>query len=222
MPSLGEFLTGLEKNETTKDLLEGKSTFGGFDGPPLSTTRQYHAIVSRGEWRTSQAGKQQYAFTFEVLGEDEWTGRKFTEYFSRDGGNRINDEKFARFIGESGIDLKTIDRSSDEAFARSFEGVEYIVATRIWGTDSDRTGLRYLNRYRGQAPLLSIAPPKAQTEKKPLRADIQVNKNTGPEEDQAPDGEESAEGSEPEAPTPSVALPGSGRTSGVNLPPGLR
>lgn len=225
MPSLNEFLTGLEKNDTTKDILEGKTTFGGFDGPPLATNRQYHAVISRAEWRQAQtSGKWQFAFTFEILGDDEWTGRKFTEYYSKDGGNRINDEKFARFIGESGVDLKAVDRSSEEAFAKSFEGAEFIIATRIWGTDGDRTGLRYLNRYHGQEPQLSIAPPKAQSTNKPLRADITVNKERGPEKSEAP--EETTEEVEPEAdesaPTPSVALPGTGHQPGINLPPGLR
>lgn len=228
MQSLDQFLTGLEKNPDTKDILEGKASYGGFDGPPLATTRQYHGVVSRGEWRQSQAGKWQFAFTFEILGDDEWTGRKFTEYYSKDGDNRINDEKFARFIGESGLDLKVVDRSSEEAFAKSFEGVEYILATRIWGTDGDRTGLRYLNRYTGQEPLLSIAPPKPQKDSKNLRADIQVNKERGPgqpEQGSETDGETAeVSGDEQDtAPqTPSVALPGSGRAPGVNLPPGLR
>lgn len=226
MPTLDQFLNGLEKNETTKDILEGKTTFGGFDGPPLPTNREYKAHVSRGEWRQSQSGKWQFAFTFEVDGDDDWTGRKFTEYYSKDGDNRINDEKFARFIGESGLDLKSVDRSSEAAFAQSFEGTEYIIATRIWGTDGDRTGLRYLNRDRGQDPKASITPPKPQTTKT-LRADITVNKERGPgQPEQSVTALKDENGEDPnpqsETQTPSVALPGSGRSPGVNLPPGLR
>lgn len=218
MPSLDQFLTGLETNHA--DTLEGKTSFGGFDGPPLATDRQYHAVISRAEWRQAQtSGKWQFAFTFEILGDpkDEFVGRKFTEYYSKDNGNKINDDKFSRLIAESGIDLKNVDRSSEATFAASFEGTEYIVATRIWGTDLDRTGLRYLNRYRNQEPLGYIAPPKSTAPKNPLRPEINVNKERGPEQ---PETEIEVEPTE--VSTPSVALPGDGRQPTVNLPPGLR
>lgn len=210
MQSLTDFLNDL--GAEFPDEIAGKGGASGFDGPPLPEDRQYRARISRGEWRQAQNGNWSFSFTFEIIEPAEFAGRKFSEYYSKDGSNQIAKEKFAKFIGESGIPFDEIDKSSDEAFAASFEDATFVIATRTWGDQNDRTGIRYLNRDRGQALQEKIAPAKKRgSTSKPLRADISVNKDKGPTEE-----------STPVAPRPPVTLPGGNRPSGVTLPPGLQ
>lgn len=214
------------------DELEGKSNFGGFDGPPLDTTRQYRAEVTRGEWRQSQAGKWSFSFTFEIIEDpkDEFVGRKFSEYYQIDkGAHAAAKQSFARFIGESGLKVADLDQSSNEAFASEFEGCRYVIATRVWGEDGDNTGIRYLNRDRGQELKMNIKPPVVKGGNKNLKPEINVNKERGPfpetqtdEPAEAPTDQETAPLSEIVETKPEVTLPGSGtRPAGINLPPGL-
>jgi hypothetical protein len=224
MKSISDFLKGLA--EEFPDQIAGKSQFGGFDGPPLPEDQQYRATISRGEWRQSQgSGKYSYAVTFEIQEPSEHAGRKFTEYYSADeSAHRVSREKFSKLIGESGLNLAEVDQSSEETFAAAFEGTSYVIATRTWGEENDRTGLRYLNRDRGQE-LKKIAPAKGQEAAKPLRADISVNKNVGPFSAEQPETDEQGEEEEVVAAEPTqapITLPGGTRPSGVSLPPGLR
>lgn len=209
------------------DEIEGKNTNAGFDGPPLPSTRQYRAMVSRAEWRQSQAGKWSYSITFEITEDPkgEFVGRKFSDYYSLDASaGEVGRSKFARLIGESGIDLATADTSSEATFAKEFEGKKFVIATRIWGDEMDRNGIRYLNKDRGQKLLDNITPApaelRAQTANK-LKADIQIRKG---EQVETETETETGEGTETEAPAQEqVRLPGSNQApGGVRLPPGLR
>lgn len=218
MQALGNLLGDLATEFPAE--IEGKNPNSGFDGPPLPSTRQYRAVVSRAEWRQAQSsGKYSYSITFEVTEPSEFAGKKFSEYYSLDAASgSIGREKFARLIGESGIDLKTADTSSEASFAKEFEGKTFVIATRIWGDAMDRNGIRYLNRDRGQALQTDIKPlasELAALEKNKLKADIQINKEEAHTETQA--AEESPQVEIPQTPN----LPGSGRPP-VNLPPGLR
>lgn len=220
MRNINEFLKEVQKE--FPDELAGKaSNGGGFDGPPLPEDRQYRATITRAEWRQATgSGKYSYAITFEVTEPAEWAGRKFSEYYSIDSGNRIAAEKFSKLIGESGINVAEADTSSNEAFAKSFEGAEFVVATRTWGEDDDKTGLRYLNRDRGQALKDKIDPPKKKKVGSSLVADIQIKKDQAPGPFDGGTAEAEEEATAPaQAP---VSLPGGARPSGVNLPPGLR
>jgi hypothetical protein len=232
MRSITDFISNdVAKDSALQDAVSGRASAGGFDGPPLPISRQYRATIVRGEWHQSQAGKYSFAFTFEVTEDiyDEFVGRKFTEYYSIDeSANQVAKEKFARLLGESAIphDQFTGDNEQD---AHLFEGTEYVIATRVWGEEDDRTGIRYLNRDRGQKLLDNIPPPKsAKGTKKPLRPDISVNKNRGPQQEEAeeepfPEGEpDSAESEETVQQQRPINLPGgNSRPGGVNLPPGL-
>lgn len=222
-----------EIGEQFPDELEGKSTFGGFDGPPLDPTRQYRAEIARGEWRQSRAGNWQFAFTFEVIEDlkDEFVGRKFTEYFTIDKGAKDGAKQaFARFIGESGLNVADLDQSSNENFAKEFEGCRYVIATRVWGEEQDQTGIRYLNRDRGQELKDNVKPPVNRGpggSSKPLNPEINVNKDRGPFPEAPTEAEEApAQDNDLAAATSTeqkVNLPGSGtRPVGVNLPPGLQ
>lgn len=215
MRSITDFLK--EVKQDYPDALAGKSSAGGFDGPPLPDDREYRATVVRGEWRQAQSGNYSFAFTFEITFPEEFAGRKFSEYYSIDKGNAIAAEKFSRFIGESGVDLADVDQSNNESFAAAFEGSSFIIATRIWGQDADRTGIRYLNRDRGQEPKASIQPPKKKAgAAKSLTADIQL-----PKRGEEPFPEERAAETEVAVNQPTVTLPGSGVRPPVSLPPGL-
>lgn len=227
MRSITDFLnTDVAGDEALQDAVSGKASAGGFDGPPLAVTRQYRATITRGEWRQAQnSGKFSFAFTFEITEDihDEFVGRKFSEYYSIDkDAHKVGKEKFARLLGESGINAADFT-GDNEKDAKLFEGTEYVIATRIWGEDGDRTGLRYLNRDRGQALLDNIPAPKQQGgAKAPLRADISVNKQKGPAEEEPFPAEEAQEEAPVEAEKPKVNLPGASRPQGVNLPPGLQ
>lgn len=216
------------------DAIEGKNPNSGFDGPPVPSTRQYRAVVSRAEWRQAQSsGKYSYSITFEITEPAEYAGKKFSEYYSMDASaGTVGREKFARLIGESGIDLKTADTSSEDAFAQEFVGKKFVLATRIWGDEMDRNGLRYLNKDRGQKLLDNIKPAASELaaqQKAKLKAEIQVNKaeESTPEEESVPE-DTSAEEREaaheqtiPQQAPPSLPGSGSARPP-VNLPPGLR
>jgi hypothetical protein len=210
--------------------IEGKNANSGFDGPPLPSTRQYRATISRAEWRQAQSsGKWSYSITFEITEDPkgEFVGRKFSDYYNLDASaGEVGRSKFARLIGESGIDLKTADTSSEATFAKEFEGKNFVIATRIWGDAMDRNGIRYLNRDRGQKLLDNITPAPAELRARQgtsggLKADIQIPKQG--ETDTAvsePTGEE-AESGQPVQET--VRLPGTNTApGGVRLPPGLR
>lgn len=220
MQALGNVLGDLATE--FPEAIEGKNPNSGFDGPPVPSTRQYRAEITRGEWRQSQGGKWSYSITFEITEPSEYAGKKFSEYYSIDASaGTIGREKFARLIGESGIDLKTADTSSEAAFAKEFEGKKFVIATRIWGDQKDRNGIRYLNKDRGQALRTDIKPLASELADNigKLKADIVVNKN-----EETPAGESDAEA---EVQTPAeevqqpVTLPGGNRPL-VNLPPGLR
>jgi hypothetical protein len=206
MKHLGDLLGDL--GQQFPDALAGKNSASGFDGLPLPETRQYRATLTRGEWRQNNSGKWQFSFTFEVTAPEEYAGRKFSEYY--DAGKDAHPasrEKLARLIGESGVPQDEIDQTDEGTFANSFVGAQYIIATRTWGTDNDRTGIRYLNRDRGQVLLDKIEPKKDKKTAAPLKADITVPKQeeTDPAEN---------------IPAPAITLPkGPG---GPNLPPGLR
>lgn len=216
MRSITDFLNSdVAGDAELQDAIAGKSSAGGFDGPPLAVTRQYRATIVRGEWRQANSGKYNFSFTFEITEdpENEFVGRKFSETYSIDkDAHKVSKEKFARLLGESGIQASDFT-GDNEKDAKLFEGTEYVIATRVWGEEGDRTGLRYLNRDRGQQLLTNIPAPKSQGgTKAPLTADISVNKEKGPQENVA---------EEPAQPATPVSLPGAGRSSGVNLPPGL-
>ena len=228
MDSIFTFLDGAK--EEFKDALAGKRTGGGFDGPPLPQNLQYRGQISRGEWRQAQtSGKWSFSMTFEVLEPEEFAGRKFTEYYSIGSDtNNIGREKLATLIGASGVDANSFDRTGDvekdnAAFAKLFEGTQYVVAVRTWGDDMDRTGLRYLNKDYGQTLLTNVEPPKPKggnlPNKKgggPLKADISIPKGDDQTEEQ-PD----TPNTEPDE-QPQVTFPGGKSPSGVTLPPGLR
>jgi hypothetical protein len=230
MRSVADFI-----GEATKDFsdeMEGKSPMGGFDGPPLDTTRQYRVQVARAEWRQAQgSGKWSFAITFEVIEDlqDEFVGRKFSEYYNIDqGAHEAAKRAFSRFLGESGLDIRDLDQSDNEAFISNFEGVQYVIAPRTWGEDDDRTGVRYLNRDRGQPLLDNIKPPQGRGggSAKPLKAEISVNKEKGPfdpmqEASQPPQEEPEQLPIKEVAATSPVQLPGAGTSAPVNLPPGL-
>jgi hypothetical protein len=222
MRAVSDFLG--EAEEKFPDELAGRSSAGGFDGPPLAQDREYRIQVSRAEHRKSNSGKWQFAVTFEVINDpgDEFVGRKFSEYFSIDkDAHEAARQSFARFLGASGLNVAELDQSSNEAFIAEFEGLTFICATRTWGTEDDRTGVRYLNQDRGQDPRPSIAPPKSKTGAKPLKADIMVNKNKGPAEPGPAAVATDSETEEAPPASPPVTLPGSGVRAPVNLPPGL-
>lgn len=234
MQNLGNILGDLATE--FPDAIEGKNPNSGFDGPPVPSTRQYRAVISRAEWRQAQSsGKYSYSITFEITEPAEYAGKKFTEYYSLDASaGTVGREKFARLIGESGINVKEADTSSEETFAQEFVGKEFVIATRIWGTDMDRNGLRYLNKDRGQKLLDKITPAPSELQAMAahkLKADIQVNKQPEVEQQQIPEtvAEEQAEAREEhqaagtEVPASTPRLPGgSARPGNVNLPPGLR
>lgn len=218
MRGIGEFISDAEKE--FPDELEGRQTMGGFDGPPLAMTRQYRARVARGEWRQANtSGKWSFSITFEIVEDPhgEFVGRKFSEYYSIDkGAHEAARRAFSRFLGESGLDIPSISNQENEDFIKNFEDITYVVATRTWGDDGDNTGIRYLNRDRGQKLQENIKPPKAPgSVSKPLRADINIKKEEEPFPETAPLEEAAA--------APQVSLPGTGssRPPGVNLPPGL-
>lgn len=212
------------------DEIEGKNTAAGFDGPPLPSTRQYRAVVSRAEWRqATTSGKWSYSITFEITEDPkgEFVGRKFSEYYSLDASaGEVGRSKFARLIGESGIDVKTANTSSEAEFAKEFEGKKFVIATRIWGDAMDRNGIRYLNKDRGQKLLDNITPAPAELRAKSdgkLKADIQVGKREEAH-GEIPAGETDEETPEEvQVPTEQVRLPGgNSQPGGVRLPPGLR
>lgn len=219
MVDIGTFL-GTASGEFP-DELAGKTGGGGFDGPPLNAKHEYRCVVDRAEWRKSQAGKWSYAITFRVIedpdSDDEFLGRKFTEYYSiGKDTNRVGLEKFSKFIGQSGLDLAGLDQSDNQSFIDSFVDVEYVVAVRTWGSESDRTGVRWLNRNNGQALRTEVAAPKPKDgTQKPLDAEISVDKVKGPA-DETP-----TQAAEPEPQAPPVTLPTGNASSGISLPPGL-
>lgn len=224
MQDIGKILGNLGQDFPNE--IAGKSTGGGFDGPPVPSTRQYRATVIKSEWyQAKSSGKWSYSLTFEITAPEEFAGKKFSEYYSIDENtNAIGREKFARLIGESGINIKDADTSSNEAFAKEFEGKEFVIATRIWGDEMDRNGLRYLNKDRGQKLLDKIDPPKnEQLQKAKLKADIKVNKDAEAAAPAEEPEEESAEYIEqPIKEQEQVRLPGGNRPNLPNLPPGLR
>lgn len=229
MQSLGNLLGDLA--EEFGDAIQGKNPNAGFDGPPVPSNRQYRAVVSRAEWRqATTSGKWSYSITFEITEPSEHAGKKFSEYYSIDAAaGAIGREKFARLIGESGIDLKTADTSSEDAFAKEFEGKQFVIATRIWGDQKDRNGIRYLNKDRGQALRTDIKPLPAELADNigKLKADITVPKREEahgelPASEEPEDGTYDEEKAA-EATAEQVRLPGQGnRPEGVRLPPGLR
>lgn len=217
MKQLTDLLGGLATE--FPDQIAGKSPASGFDGPPLPENRQYRAEIVRGEWRQSTgSGNWSFSFTFEVTEPAEFAGRKFSEYYDPNG-HQASREKLSRLIGESGLNLDEVDKSDYDVFAKAFEGTSYVVATRIWGTENDRTGLRYLNKDRGQALQENIKPPVKKTPPADLqRPDISVLKAQQEAAAQA------AGQTEESAPAPESApqLPGAGVRPPVTLPPGLR
>lgn len=218
MKQLTDLIGGIV--EQFPDEAAGKSPASGFDGPPLPETRQYRAEIVRGEWRQAVgSGIWQFAFTFEIQEPEEWAGRKFSENYNPEG-HVASREKLARLIGESGLDMSEVDQSSYDAFADAFVGTKYVIATRTWGTENDRTGLRYLNKDRGQELQTSIKPPVKKTQTANLgKPDISVLKNQAAASSAPPASEETAE-----APVEAAApgLPGNGSRPPINLPPGLR
>ena len=222
MRSITDFLG--EAAKEFGDELEGRSVSGGFDGPPLAQNRQYRARVARAEWRqATTSGRWSYSVTYEVTEDpkDEFVGRKFSEYYSIEAGTpEAGKRAFSRFIGDSGVNVKELEypktgdvETDNNAFIKCFEGVSFVIATRVWGDDESNTGIRYLNRDRDQALLDHIEPhkPKGAT-KNSLVPEINVNKSKGPF-----DADESQEVQQAPA-----SLPGSGTRPPVNLPPGLR
>lgn len=223
MQALGNLLGDLAQE--FPEAIEGKNPNSGFDGPPLPSNRQYRATVTRGEWRQSQAGKWSYSITFEITEPTEYKGKKFSEYYSIDASaGTIGREKFARLIGESGIDLATADTSSEDAFAKEFEGKNFVIATRIWGDQKDRNGIRYLNKDRGQVLKTDIKPLASELADNigKLKADITVPKREEahgevPNEDDTASIPPAEEVDVPQG----VSLPGQGSRPPIKLPPGL-
>jgi hypothetical protein len=220
MRKINEFLKDAAKE--FPDALAGKSSAGGFDGPPLPVNLEYRVVLTRGEWRqANNSGNYSFAMTFEVAEPAEFAGRKFSEYYSIDeGAHPVAREKFAQLIGASCIDLTEVNTDDNDEFAKAFEGTQYVVATRVWGDDGDRNGIRYLNKDYGQTLKTDVKPPKPRggglpTRKGPGIGDklalptAQILKNT----------EEEAQAEQPAAPSPT--LPGGAAPSGVKLPPGL-
>ena len=217
MRQIADFLG--QAAQENPDELAGKGGGGGFDGPPLNESHEYRVQVAKAEWRqANQSGKWSYAITFEVIedpsDDNEFLGRKFTEYYSIDKGNRIAQEKFSKFIGQSGVDVSDLDQSDNQKFIDGFVDATFVAAVRTWGQDNDRTGIRWVNRDNGQSLRTDISAQKSRGgSAKPLQADIAVNKQKGPVEEPA---------EEPES-APPVTLPKAPDTasSGITLPPGL-
>lgn len=218
MQKISDFLR--EAAEEFGDELDGVSGGGGWNGPPLADDREYRVKVFRAEWYKTQGGNMRYSIAFEVVDDPggEFVGRKFSEYYNIDSdAPPAAKRSFASFIGASGLDISELDQSNEQAFIEPFEGITFIAATRIWGEDGDKTGIRYLNRDKNQDPRAKINPPKKRGGGSNLSADISVNKNRGPQEDAR---EEQAEEA-PEQEQPKVTLPGGTASATPNLPPGL-
>lgn len=219
MKQLTDLIGGIVKD--FPDEAAGKNPASGYDGPPLPENRQYRAEIVRGEWRQAVgSGIWQFSFTFEILEPEEFAGRKFSENYNPEG-HVASREKLARLIGESGLDMAEVDQSSYDAFADAFVGTQYVIATRTWGTENDRTGLRYLNKDRGQALQTNIKPPVKKTQTSNLgKPDISVLKNAAA--NSAPPTDEEPAADEAPAETTAPSLPGTGGRPPINLPPGLR
>lgn len=245
MVNLQDFLGDINKNYK-KDMdkaAEGPS--GAFSGPPLPPELEYRVTVDSADYKASKAGNWQLVVTYEIQEPSEFAGRKIQEYYATQPGNEIAQRKVSQVLGALGPDLSGVG-SDWEALTSRLVGLNAVIATRLWGTDNDRNGVRWINADRGQALSTTVKPPKASTgPKNALRPDVTVPKpapataaptalSGDPEpapEPSYPDAEPDVETFE-EAPAQSApisapaqpsTLPGANRpTGGPNLPPGLR
>lgn len=218
--SLQDLLGNLAKNhgETMDKASRGETPTGAWDGPPLPTNLDYRVLVDSAEFKKSVAsGRPQIVLTFEVQEPAEFKGRKFQDYYNPKPDQEVGVRKLAELFGS--LQAKMDGWGEDfEGFVKQFEGKSAVVTVRTWGSDNDRTGVRYINLDKGQELRTNVAAAKtkAKTDTTALRPEINIPKNEGPGETAPAAPPVIPSQTATEAPVTAPPLPG-----GPNLPPGL-
>lgn len=212
--SLQDVLKGLQK-DFAADYDRAAEATGGPSGAydvDLPQDREYRAVVTDAKFAPSKSsGREQITITFEITEPAEWAGAKFQEYIDAQPVNEISSRKLASLFGA----LQATAAGSNDEMVAQFIDKSVVIATRRWGQENDRNGLRWANADVGQDLRTNIKPPKPKKNTTDIRPEINI-----------PKAEEAAEPF-PEAPVETAATPDvipqtTTLPGGVNLPPGLR
>jgi hypothetical protein len=199
--------------ETFKNAYEGKSPASAWDAD-LPLDIEFRVEVASCKFDKSKAsGRDQFVFTWEVVGPEEYAGKKFQEYVSPSPTNEAGSRQLADLLGALQANLEGWGNDQWNEFAAQFEGRTAVVALRRWGQNDDRIGIRYINLDRGQELRTGIKPPKPKNNRSAadLRPEINI-----PKDDPFPATTVTPPPAEEPKQATTPPLPG-----GINLPPGL-
>ena len=159
-----------------------------WDGPTLPENLEYRCEVTSAEFADSKAGNSMIKLTLDVLEPSEWAGRKLQQTVMLKHDQAWAVDRFAETLfafGVAGLDTYGEDINR---FTNDFVGAKVIIAVNVWGDNSDRSGVRWVNRDTGRALRANIAPPKGATNGSKLRPDIVITKQPEPLVSAAPSG----------------------------------
>lgn len=206
--NLGDFLGNL-KDEYGQNLEEADKVTGAWSGPALPLNQEYRIKIVEGEWKTSNAGKENVVVTWEIVEPVEFAGRRGRNYYGTSDPTQITREQFAKLILATGI--STDDSNGDwNEFAARFVDTTIVAPLRSWGDENDQYSLRWTNKDTGQVLKDTISPIKPKTDLSILKPQVGFAKESTGE----PFPEERVVTSE--VPSVTATVP-----SGIKLPPGI-
>lgn len=210
--TLGDILDLIGDNQTEYDKAasgQGSGPSSDWETSDLPLTREYRVKVFKAEVKNSKAGNTQIVLSLEVLEPEEFAGKKFQEYVNPAPTNEVGSKVLSQLFGALRADATGLGKNDLPLYVDRFIDKTMVVTLRRWGSEMDRTSLRFTNFDAGQELRENITPPKVSAPKKDLRPDINI-----------PRREVSADGPFPA--TPPIAIPTTASVSVPNLPPGLR